>query len=631
MFGQRVQLSELFADTSSGLLRKISPAAVLVVIAGGWNGVAVAQSVDDCSDLYLTNGRFFSMIDLPQSGNDTSASDFNSMRITDNRIAEVGDDLEPIACAREIDLDGRTVIPGLNDTHMHFIRATLRPGHDVRDLELSRSIPEAMEMIATRRAAMDDAGVPTDQWITFIGGWDPIQWDENPIGSGPGGGAAFVFPTVEQMDAAAGDYPFYIHLRSTEAAYTNSLGMARLNELAAETGPAGDLQIDSATGFVADSTAAFVLIKQDSDPREQAIRVMRGFNSVGLTSVVDVGGSIRGMGAQYFDVFANYATMKELYDADELTIRVRSLVQGDLITPLADYESLIHSVAADFGSEDDSMFKVIGLGEDLGDLQTNGYQNIAEMAISNGWQVGKHGGMLADIENYRSAAVAAGQVTRLTLEHSSPGEPELGRIRELGYEDVVGINLSTHAFLGRGSAGLVCDGVPFRTVYDSGLHAGIGTDSTNAQPSNPWINIYFMVTGKDVKGFEARAGGVTTLRAGGGGMGGMGMGGMGPGAATTAGPAVDLDAPITCPDERVSRAEAIQLYTKGSAWLAGSEDDYGVLEAGKLADLIVLSDDIFSTSVSDEQIPSIRSVMTLVDGEIVYLDEGGGFSVQDAE
>ena len=622
MSGHSVHMSELFAATSLSLLRKISSAAVLVVVAGSWSGVAVAQSVDACSDLYLTNGRFFSMIDLPRSPNGAVESDFNSMRIVGNVISAAGNDLVPPDCARTIDLGGRTVIPGLNDTHMHFIRATLRPGHDVRELELSRSIPEAMEMIATRRVAMEDAGVPTDQWITFIGGWDPIQWDENVIGSGPGGGPAFVFPTVEQMDAAAGDYPFYIHLRSTEAAYTNTLGMARLNELVDETDSAGDPQIDSATGFVADSTAAFVLIKQDSDPREQAIRVMRGFNSVGLTSVVDVGGSIRGMGAQYFDVFANYATMKDLYDADELTIRVRSLVQGDLITPLGDYESLVHSIAADFGSEDDSMFKVIGLGEDLGDLQTNGYQDIAEMAISNGWQVGKHGGMLADIENYRRAAVAAGQVTRLTLEHSSPGEPELGRIRELGYEDVVGINLSTHAFLGRGSAGRVCDQVPFRTVYDSGLHAGIGTDSTNAQPSNPWVNIYFMVTGKDVKGFEARAGGVTTLRAGGGGMGGMGMGAMG--AAANAGPPADLDAPVTCPDERVSRAEAIQLHTKGSAWLAGSEDDYGVLEAGKLADLVVLSDDVFSTSVSDEEIPSIRSVMTLVDGEIVYLDEDAG-------
>lgn len=108
---------------------------------------------------------------------------------------------------------------------------------------------------------MAEAGVPTDQWITFIGGWDPIQWDENPVGSGPGGGPAYVFPTLEQMDAAAGDYPFYIHLRSTEDAYTNSRGMARLNELAAMTESEGDPQIDPATGFVADSTAAFRLIR----------------------------------------------------------------------------------------------------------------------------------------------------------------------------------------------------------------------------------------------------------------------------------------------------------------------------------------------------------------------------------
>ena len=366
---------------------------------------------------------------------------------------------------------------------------------------------------------------------------------------------------------------------------------------------------------------------------------MRGFNSVGLTSVVDVGGSIRGMGAQYFNVFSDYETMKALYDADELTIRVRALVQGDLITPVEDYEALVQSIAAEFGSEDDSMFKIIGLGEDLGDIQTNGYQNVVEIAISNGWQIGKHAGALADIETYHAAAVATGEVSRLTLEHSSPGQAEFDAIKSLGYEDIVGINLSSHAFLGRGAAGRVCDSVRFRSVVESGLHAGIGTDSTNAQPSNPWINIYAMVTGKDVKGFGLRAGGATTLRAiGPGGMGGMagmaGMAAMGTGANARnagAGTAVDPDAPITCPDERISRAQAVQLHTRGSAWLAGSEDEFGTLEEGKLADLVVLSDDIFSASVSDEEIQGIQSLMTIVDGEIVYVDEDAAFSADVSE
>ena len=629
---------KIVSTTELRTIRLVSVA----LFAGGALNDAVAQDEDACVDLYLVNGRFFSMAELPQTADGVTQSDFNSLRIAGNMIAEVGDDLVAPDCATTIDLDGKSVIPGLSDTHMHFIRATLRPGYDTRELELSRSIPEAMDMIAAKSAAMAEAGVSTDQWITFIGGWDPIQWDENPVGSGPGGGPAFVFPTLEQMDAAAGGYPFYIHLRSTETAYTNTPGMDRLNELAAMTAGAGDPQIDPDTGFVADSTAAFVLIKQESDPRDQAIRVMRGFNSVGLTSVVDVGGSIRGMGAQYFNVFSDYETMKALYDADELTIRVRARVQGDLITPVADYEALVHSIAARFGSEDDSMFKVIGLGEDLGDIATNGYQNVVEMAISNGWQVGKHAGQLADIETYHAAAVATGNVTRLTLEHSSPGEAEFDAIKALGYEDVVGINLSSHAFLGRGAAGRVCDSVRFRSVVESGLHAGIGTDSTNAQPSNPWINIYAMVTGKDVKGFGLRAGGVTTMRtATAGGMGGMaGMGGAGAmGAAgagsnaggARAGTAVDLDAPVTCPDERISRAQAVQLHTRGSAWLAGSEDDYGTLEEGKLADLVVLSDNIFSATVSDDEIQGIHSLMTIVDGEIVYVGEDAAFSAEVGE
>ena len=625
-----------------GLTRTITLAMMfaMVTACGNSENAAVQESEDvavqddACAGLYLTNGRFFSMAELPQNADGVTESDFNSMRIVDNVINEVGDDLVVPDCAEKIDLGGNSVIPGFIDTHMHFIRATLRPGYDTREMELSRSITEAMEMVAAKSAAMTDAGVPTDQWITFIGGWDPIQWDENPAGSGRPGGPARVFPTLEQMDNAAGDYPFYIHLRSTEEAYANSLGIARLNELAANSPDEGDPMIDPATGFVADSTTSFRLLKQDSDQRDQAVRVMKAFNSVGLTSVRDVGGSIRGIGAQHFDVFTGYETMKTLYDADELTIRVRALVQGDIITPLADYEALTQSIAADFGSEDDSMFKIIGLGEDLGDIATNGYQKTAEMALSNGWLVGKHGGWLEDIDNYHAAAQATGNLTRLTLEHATPGQAEFDRIRELGYEDNVGTVLAgLSGFLGRGAAGTACNYVPYRTILEEGFRAGIGTDSTNAQSSNPWINIYHIVTGKDVKGFAFRAGGVTTAPAGGGAGGmGMGIGGGGgamgamgaPANAAAAGAPVE----ITCPDERISRTQAIQLYTKGGSWLAVSEDQIGTLEEGKLADLVVLSDDIFSDAVSDDEIIYMHSLLTIVDGKVVYVNEDAAFATE---
>ena len=100
--------------------------AAAMLIGGAFN-VASAQD-DACPDLYLVNGRFFSMAELPRSTDGVAESDFNSMRIAGNAIAEVGDDLMPPDCATTVDLDGNTVIPGLSDTHMHFIRATLRPG-----------------------------------------------------------------------------------------------------------------------------------------------------------------------------------------------------------------------------------------------------------------------------------------------------------------------------------------------------------------------------------------------------------------------------------------------------------------------------------------------------------------------
>ncbi|MGI9258368.1 MAG: amidohydrolase family protein [Gammaproteobacteria bacterium] len=589
----------VFLASALGLAACSQEPASNTVVANDSAMNAPADDAVECSGLYLTNGRFYSMAELPEVENGVTQSDFNSMRISGNRIAEVGDDLAPAGC-ENIDLQGSAVIPGIIDSHMHFIRATLRPGYDVREMELSRSIPEAMDMVAAQAEAMAEAGVPTDQWITFIGGWDPIQWDENVIGSTREGDPQTVFPSVEQMDEAAGDYPFYIHLRSTEEAFTNSIGIARLNELAASIEGAEDPQINEETGFVANSTAAFVLLKTTSDPREQAIRVMRGFNSVGLTSVIDVGGSIRGMGAQYFNVLADYETMKDLYANDEMTIRVRGRVQGDRITPLQGYEDLANEIAASFGSEDDSMFRVVGLGEDLGNIQENGLQETMEMALSNGWTVGKHAARAADIEAYHQAAQATGVTTRFILEHSYPREEERALMADYGYEDTVAAQLAIHPFLGRGRAGTVCNGVPYRTLTELGLLAGIGTDSTNAQSSNPWIHVYHMVTGLDVKGFASNAGGVL------------------PGAG-------ENGEDIVCPDERVGRAQAIQLYTKGSSWLASSEDHYGTLEEGKLADLVVLSEDFFSDSVSDEDIINMKSLLTLVNGETVYRDENAPF------
>jgi predicted amidohydrolase YtcJ len=113
-------------------------------------------------------------------------------------------------------------------------------------------------------------------------------------------------------------------------------------------------------------------------------------------------------------------------------------------------------------------------------------------------------------------------------------------------------------------------------LVDLGIPVGGGTDSTNAQPMNPWYMIYYMVSGKNVGGYAVNAG------------------------------------------QELTRMEALRVYTLGSAWFSRDDEDLGSIEIGKLADLAVLSDDYLT--VPEEDIRSLRSVLTLLGGEVVYVD-----------
>lgn len=116
---------------------------------------------------------------------------------------------------------------------------------------------------------------------------------------------------------------------------------------------------------------------------------------------------------------------------------------------------------------------------------------------------------------------------------------------------------------------------PIARMLAMGVHVGAGTDATRVSSFNPWVSLYWLVTGKTV--------GKTQLYAA---------------------------------SNRLDRLDALRFYTLGSAWFSGEEDKKGSIEAGKLADLSALSEDYFS--VPEERIKHIRSVLTTVGGKIVY-------------
>jgi hypothetical protein len=117
-------------------------------------------------------------------------------------------------------------------------------------------------------------------------------------------------------------------------------------------------------------------------------------------------------------------------------------------------------------------------------------------------------------------------------------------------------------------------GAPFRTIVDHGIQAGIHGDGVHIAPLNPWLQMYFAITG--VNSFGDRVNG----------------------------------------DQQITRQEALRLFTRGNSWFLRMEDKIGSIAPGKLADLVVLNKDYFD--VTDQEIKQIRSVLTIVDGKIVH-------------
>jgi len=120
-------------------------------------------------------------------------------------------------------------------------------------------------------------------------------------------------------------------------------------------------------------------------------------------------------------------------------------------------------------------------------------------------------------------------------------------------------------------------GPPFRMILDSGVHMGVGSDAAQVTTLSPWAMMSYMVTGRNAGGELVNQG------------------------------------------QQITREEALRLYTAENGWFFREESQLGSIEPGKLADLIALSDDYFDPQrVPDANIRLITSVLTVVDGKVVY-------------
>jgi len=535
------------------------------------------------ADLILKNGR------IATGG----AREADAVAIREGRFLAVGSEQDVMSrkgpATRVVDLGGRTVIPGLIDSHIHTIRGGLNYNLELR----WEGIPSLAD--ALRKLRDQARRTPAPQWVRVVGGWNEFQFAERRL------------PTLAEINAAAPDTPVFI---------LYLYGMALLNGAALRAvgytkdtpnPPGGEIQRDkqgNPTGLlIAKPNASILYATLAKGPRlsyedqvNSTRHFMRELNRLGLTSVIDAGGGFQ----NYPD---DYQVVESLHQQGLLTVRIAY----NLFTqrPQQEIEDFRKWTAMVRPGQGDAFYRMNGAGEmlvfsaadfedfleprpDLAPSLEGELEGVVRHLAEHRWPFRLHATYDESITRFLDVFEKVNrdvpfQGLKWWFDHAETiSSRNLERTRALGGGIAVQNRMSFQGehFIARYGAEAAAHSPPIRRMLELGIPVGAGTDATRVSSYNPWVSLYWLVTGRTVGG--------TSLYA---------------------------------PAQRMSRQEALRLYTVGSAWFSGEERDKGLIAEGWLADLAVLSADYFS--VPEEEIKNIESVLTLVDGKIVH--GAGGF------
>ena len=530
------------------------------------------------AELVLMNGKILTV--------DKTFSIQEAVGISAGRFVAVGSDGELRRWTgprtRVVNLGGRTVIPGLIDSHIHATAGCIKWDSEVH-WEFTQSLANGLRQIA---AAAEKK--PAGGWIVVSGGWVPTQFAERR------------FPTRADLDAVAPRHPVYVqYLR--QGALLNSVALTALGINRHTPDPPGgrferDPRTGEPTGLVQGVSAWEYAYRKipppDLDQARQSVRhCFRELNRLGLTSVVDL---------QTKEVtFAHRRLLSDMARNHELTLRVNYYMAlteaddpvGQARRAAAEVKSLASGAIFRFGGFGETLVPGTGDGDVLSN--TNGitidakakekFREVARFLSQAGYNFylqatqDNTARQLLDILEQvdREAPLARQRIAFAHLEDATPNT--IARIMKLGG----GISVQDRLLL-TGERNLQLWGTkarnapPLRAMLDSHVPLGAGTDAFRSGNYSPMYCLWWLVSGKTIAG--------TSLRS-----------------------------------QNPTREEALRMYTSGGAWFTFEDDRKGSIEVGKFADLAVLNADYLT--VPEEQIRSLESLVTIVDGHVVYAAE----------
>ncbi len=472
-----------------------------------------------------------------------------------------------------IDLQGRTVIPGIIDNHVHFLRSSPYWKWEVF-FDGVQTRAEAVELLKAKIASVGP-GV----WVMSIGGWNIRQFTDSKTEF-----------SKSELDGYAPNNPVFIQY-GFSGGYANSLALDAVANVV-QTDP--NETVNTSTGYISSGGSdeglpelvrlALPEYTKESWKTEYLAKMNEDYNRAGITTVMNMGA------LRFNNDFSDWAEEYVKDNGGWSNVRL--------------FHHIISS-ANDPTSAEMMKDKILNWGPlEKGDYFR--YQTFAERLYGPTYDMGGWNPTIEDLQVYKSLMEAPAEVRWPIAEHMLNAgkyadvmdiweeidaqydiKPLRWSIHHCDYMTTGDVNQANalNLFLAMHVGHIAYnnqtnqDRPPFKTAQESGIMWGLGTDAKIVSPYMAFIIMYVAVTGKNI----------------GGGM--------------------------LNPNQKVSREEALIAYTRSNAWFLWMEDDLGSIEPDKYADFAVLDKEyIGDNQCTDEEIRNIESVLTVVGGRIGYTD-----------